>query len=161
MATEPLVMDTGPLISLGRCDAFTWVQQLPFQFLMPQAVADELTVGRQTGYPVRVPEWIEVRALTGQQSLTFITSLDPGESAVIGLALRDSIATVGLDEWRGRRAAIALGLRVTGSLGLLGRAKHLGLVPQVRPWVERLAKAGAWHDPALIQKFRAAFGEAP
>lgn len=159
MTVEPLVMDTGPLISLGRSEAFTWVQQLPFRFLIPQTVADELTVGRQAGYPVSVPDWIEIRSLASRPVLTFPTSLDPGESAVITLAIQDGVTTVGLDEWRGRRAAIVLGLRVTGSLGLLGRAKHLGLVPKVRPWVERLSKAGAWYDPALIQKFLTAFGE--
>lgn len=161
MAIELLVMDAGPLISLGRAEAFTWVRQLPFRFLIPQAVANELTVGREAGYPVSIPDWIEVRSLANGRPPTFIMPLDPGESAVISLALQDGITTVGLDEWRGRRAAIALGLRVTGSLGLLGRAKCLGLVPQVRPWVERLAKAGAWYDAALIQKFLAAFEEAP
>ncbi|MCB1919746.1 MAG: DUF3368 domain-containing protein [Candidatus Competibacteraceae bacterium] len=160
MVPEPLVMDTGPLISLGRADAFGWVRQLPFHFLIPEAVANELTVGREAGYPVSVPDWIEVRSLTGRLPLNLTTPLGAGESAVISLALQEDLTTVGLDEWRGRRAALAVGLRVTGSLGLLGRAKHLGLIHQVRPWVERLGKAGAWYDPGLIQKFLAAFGEA-
>ena len=40
--------------------------------------------------------------------------------------LEQAIRDVCIDEWRGRRAAAAIGLQVTGSLGLLGRAKSLG-----------------------------------
>jgi predicted nucleic acid-binding protein len=48
--------------------------------------------------------------------------LGAGEAAVIQLALEQGIAVVAIDERKGRRAALSVGLRVTGSLGLLGRA---------------------------------------
>jgi predicted nucleic acid-binding protein len=55
-----------------------------------------------------------------------------------------------MDEWKGRRAALALDLAVTGSLGLLGNAKKLGLVPSVRSFVERAAATGVRYHPAVI-----------
>jgi predicted nucleic acid-binding protein len=58
-----------------------------------------------------------------------------------------------IDEWRGRRAAMAVGLRVTGSLGLLGRAKRVGLIPTVRPWIEKLTTSGVYYHPELLQRF--------
>jgi predicted nucleic acid-binding protein len=47
---------------------------------------------------------------------------------------------------------------VVGTLGLLGRAKELGLVPAVRPFVEAL-QVGGWYDAAIIERFLSAMGE--
>jgi predicted nucleic acid-binding protein len=86
-------------------------------------------------------------------------ALDLGEAAVIELALDRRIEWVCIDDWKGRRTALALGLQVTGTLGLLGRAKRDGLIPAVRPWVEKLTRAGAWYDPELVRRFLVALDE--
>ena len=74
-------------------------------------------------------------------------------------SLWSAIDTVCIDEWRGRRAATAAGLRVTGSLGLLGRAKRLGLIETVRPWLMKLDAAGIHYHPDLVARFLTAIGE--
>ncbi len=48
---------------------------------------------------------------------------------------------------------------MTGSLGLFGRAKRDGLVPVVRPWIERLEVAGIPYHPDLVSRFLASLGE--
>jgi predicted nucleic acid-binding protein len=105
-----------------------------------------------------MPAWVDVVALGGPLVSATVATLDQGEAAVIQLALENGIASVCIDEWRGRRAATAAGLRVTGSLGLLGRAKRLGLIA-VRPWIAKLKTAGVHYHPELVAKFLASIGE--
>ena len=100
-----------------------------------------------------MPDWIQVIGLSTAPSLVAVKTLDPGEAAVIELAIELDIDTVCIDEWRGRRAAKAVGLKVTGSLGLLGRAKNQGLIPEVRSWVKKLIEVGAYYDSTLIRAF--------
>jgi predicted nucleic acid-binding protein len=156
---EQVVINTGPLITLGRAGALAMIEQLPIRFIAPPQVAEEIGAGAAAGHPVVLPTWVEVLALTVPLAPLACQALDAGEAAVIQLALERGIPTVCIDEWRGRRAAKAVGLRVTGSLGLLGRAKQAGLIPAVRPWVERLAAAGAHYDPELLQGFLQAMSE--
>ena len=82
-----------------------------------------------------------------------MANLDAGEAAVIEVALQLDISVVCIDELKGRRAAIALGLNVGGSLGVLGKAKKLGLINSVRPLVEKAQESGVYHDEALVERF--------
>ena len=88
-----------------------------------------------------------------------VANLGVGEASVIQLALDEEIDLVCIDERKGRRAAGAVGLRVTGTLGLLSRAKALGILSAVRPFVERLDREGEWFDRALVARVLAAIGE--
>jgi predicted nucleic acid-binding protein len=156
---ERLVVNTGPLIALGRASALDVIRQLPIAFIAPVQVADEVRAGALLGHPVTMPEWVDVVALSRSLAPVSVSALDEGEAAVIQLAIDLGIGLVCIDEWRGRRAAVAAGLKVTGSLGLIGRAKHVGLIPAVRPWIERMATAGIHFHPDLLAKFLSAVGE--
>jgi predicted nucleic acid-binding protein len=55
-----------------------------------------------------------------------LNSLDLGEAAVIQLAINENIQTVCIDEAAGRRVARLSGLSLTGTIGILLRAKKEG-----------------------------------
>jgi predicted nucleic acid-binding protein len=55
------------------------------------------------------------------------------------LALERHADLILVDERIGRRVAMALGLRVTGLLGVLAEAKRAGLIERVKPFIEDLA----------------------
>ena len=61
-----------------------------------------------------------------------------GEAEVLALALESADPVVMLDDAVGRRAAELLGIRLTGTLGLLLDAKRKGLVPTVAPVLDEL-----------------------
>lgn len=71
-----------------------------------------------------------------------LADLDRGEAEVIALAQELYADLVIIDERLARRHAKRLGLKVTGTLGVLLRAKTLGLVPAVRPLIEQLRQSG-------------------
>jgi predicted nucleic acid-binding protein len=53
----------------------------------------------------------------------------------------------------------AAGLSVTGSLGLLGKAKMLGLVPSLKPLLEKAIAEGIRYHPELVRSILEAVGE--
>ena len=156
---ERLVINTGPLIALGRVDAFDIIGRLPVIFIIPKEVADEIEAGARAGYPVAIPAWATVQPLKAAIEPLGSHLLDAGEAAVIQLAIEQRIENVCIDEWRGRRAAVAVGLSVTGSLGLLGRAKRLGLIATIRPWIDKLTACGVHYHPDLVRRFLQGIGE--
>lgn len=154
-----IVTNTGPLVALGRVGALAIVSRLPFKFTTPPQVADELAAGTRLGHPVSLPDWVEVIPLRNPLNQVSVSALDQGEAAVIQLAIEVGAHTVCIDEWRGRRAAASAGLNITGSLGLLGRAKNLGIIAAVRPYVEKLAQSGVHYHPDLLAQFLSSLGE--
>ncbi len=78
---------------------------------------------------------------------------------MIQLALEQSIGRVCIDERKGRRVALAVGLQVTGSLGLLGKAKLLGIIPELRPEIEKLKKVGIYYGDGPIREILRGVGE--
>ena len=157
---EALVINTGPIVALCLAGAMDFVGRLPLEFLAPKEVADEIAAGQRLGYRVAVPKWVSVVALEQPVGALGQSTLDAGEAAVIELAFQRRISLVAIDEARGRRAASAAGLTVTGSLGLLGQAKARGFVAAVAPYVAAMRASGVYLDDTLVRRFLAGLGEA-
>lgn len=89
----------------------------------------------------RRPGWLDVRpAPDPGRVAALLERIDLGEAEAIVLALSVPDAEVLIDEARGRREALELGLRVTGTAGVLLEAKRRGVVPAVRPLVDALIR---------------------
>lgn len=156
---ERIVINTGPLLALGRARVTGAIAKIPVEFIAPMEVQREMQRGPAAGHePVDI-SWVRFLPLKTPLSALAISSLDEGEAAVIQLALDEGEPLVCIDERKGRRAALAVGLKVTGTLGLLGRAKSLGLIPSARACVEQMVAGGDWFDPGLLARFYDAIGE--
>lgn len=159
MATEPIVINTGPLILLEKAGALDLPSRLPLQFVCPPAVLRELDAGVAKGYTVPQLPWLTMLPLKAPLSSLALATLDAGEAEVIQLALERGYRQVCLDDLRGRRVALASGLQVTGVLGLLARAKNAGIIPAMKPYCRRLMEGGAWYSPELIRRVLSGVGE--
>lgn len=108
--SERIVINSSPLIALGKMQAFDFIAQLPCEFFCPAQFEAEILNGAARGYSVAIPSWVE--AIPLQSPLTPFASiaLDDGEAALIQLALEQRISRVCIDELKGRRAALAVGL---------------------------------------------------
>lgn len=152
-ADEPIVVNTGPVIALEACGQLSLIGALHSRVVMPADVAAELARGAG-GSPsgarwASAPEWIEVLPTTGLPPPLLAAHLDPGEAAVVALALDQGISLVLIDERRGRMVARTLGLRVTGSVGVLLRAKKEGRLPSVRRCIDEMRAKGVWLSERL------------
>ena len=159
MTTE-IIVNTGPLITLAKIDALYVVGQLPFRFISPREVYEELKAGESLGYTKAEPEWLEIKSIAAPVAPMVLTSLDLGESAVIQMALERKTRWVCIDEWKARRAALSVGLDVVGVLGLLARAKKNGIVDKISPYVTRALEEGVRYHPELVNRVLTAVGEA-
>lgn len=74
--------------------------------------------------------------------LPLVTHLGDGEKEVLALGLETEDALLILDDRDARRYAQALELEITGTLGLLLRAKERGILDAVRPVLDRLQELG-------------------
>ena len=128
---------------------------------MPNEVVEEIRAG---GRGRGIETVLKSSAITRWSSLTESTaflrnSLDVGEAAVIQLALDQRIPLVCIDETAGRRLARLSGLRVTGSLGILLKAKRQGLFSHIRPCIDNMLERGIWLSPTLIDEVLRLAGE--
>jgi len=149
---ERIVINTGPLIVLSRIEALDIVGHLPYLFICPDAVRSELDKGESAGHPRIAPSWLQVIPLATEPSPIILAALDLGEAAVIHLALEKAVRIVCIDEWKGRRAALASGLKVTGVLGLLARAKSVDIIQEMTPFVGKALRSGVRYHPDLVRK---------
>ncbi|MEH1866036.1 MAG: DUF3368 domain-containing protein [Nostoc sp.] len=143
--TEIIVINTAPLISLVAALGDLDVLQLYTQVLVPFEVCQELLAGGASGFAVTEFEaatWLQKWQTPLNISPLLLNSLDLGEASVIQLALNESIKTVCIDETVGRRIARLSGLTLTGSIGILLRAKKEGYPMLMRQAIERMLNRG-------------------
>lgn len=156
---EAIVINSGPLITFSRMEAFGIIDQLPFEFVTPAEVRDELLAGHDDLLATSFVASIQVMELGATRIASLFSNLDSGEAAVIQLALEKGISNVCLDERKGRRIAASHNLSLLGSLGLLGRAKTLGIIKDIRPFIERAMSAGIYYEMNLVERFLGEFRE--
>lgn len=139
-----IVCNTTPLQYLHQAGVIGIIPALYGRILVPKAVADEIAVGLNAG--VNLPdlvslEWIEIREVRGS-SWPMPRDIHRGEAEVIALAgsLDDSLMI--LDDLAARRHAQLLGLKFTGTLGILLKAKKSGILDSVLPVVDCLEQLG-------------------
>ena len=81
-----------------------------------------------------------------------VSHLDHGEASAIALAIEAGVPIVAIDERRGRLVAREMGLAVTGSVGLLLRAKRLGFIDAVAPRLMAMRGHGIWLGESLMRR---------
>ena len=74
------------------------------------------------------PEWIDVRRADLRRADSRVLDIDPGERAAILLAQEDTNSLLLIDDAAGREEANRLGIRNTGTLGILRAAAIKGLI---------------------------------
>lgn len=77
--------------------------------------------------------------------------LGRGEAEAITLARLHADSLLLLDDHQARRAAEALGLPITGTAGILVRAKKEGMVETVGPLLHKMREQGYFLSDAVIQ----------
>lgn len=157
----PVVSNAGPLIALARIERLDLLEELFGAVVIPPAVYAEVTCNPNLpgAYVLEQASWLVVHEVSDQvavQRLRFW--LDAGESEAIALA-QELGALLLMDERRGRAAATALGLQVTGTVGILLAAKRRGYVSAVLPLLNALLAAGIRLSPRLYEEARRLAGE--
>lgn len=160
-----IVINTGPIIALvAATDSLNWLAELYRCVSIPHEVMAEISAGGPANPEAMALQAADdvVRFLEPAASISFalLQELDRGEASVIHTAIEQGIATVVIDEKAGRRIARLHGLKVTGSLGILIRAKREGIIDNLADCIARMRAKGIWISPVLTQQALASVGEA-
>lgn len=139
--------NTTPLQYLHRLRRLEGLGQFYGRVVVPVAVADELEVGRQ----LAAHSWIEVRRPPIPMPV-FPRFIHCGEAEVLALAQAAGEALVIIDDGLARAHARELGLRVTGTLGVILRAKRERQIAAVGPLLEQLRTEGFRIAPATLSE---------
>jgi hypothetical protein len=139
---EPVVSNSSPLITLATVNRLALLEVLFEQIAIPQTVYDEVVIhgeGEPGSTEVAEAEWIHTFQAKDQLAVNLLReSLDAGGSEAIVLAQELNARYILLDDALARRKARLIGLRVTGTMGIILMSKEAGLVPAVRPILDEL-----------------------
>ena len=152
--TDELVINTGPLLALiAGIGNLSFLQLLYKRVLVSFEVSEEIKAGGSTGFGLKEFEESDFlekwpKPLTINPFLR--NALDLGEASVIQLALDENISTVCIDESVGRRIARLNNLKLTGSIGVLIRAKQNGFDFSMHHAIERMQSRGIYLSQKVI-----------
>ena len=155
MPDSTIVINTGPIIALiAATGDLSLLSKLYSRVIVPREVCDEVLANGGTMFGAA--EFLATDGVERRNELLEIGSLlsqllDRGEASVVQLAFNEGIATVCIDEHLGRRVARLNGLRVTGSLGILIRAKREGHSLCISDAVSRMREAGVFLSDRVIE----------
>lgn len=140
-----VISNTSPLQYLYQASLLDLLPQIYHSIVVPQSVNRELEQGRNLGVllPVLTSlSWIDIVTVESTTAIPDDEKLGPGEKEVIALAQSEADALVLLDDGLARVRAKQLGIQLTGTLGVILKAKKLGYVKEVKPILARLDELG-------------------
>ena len=136
-----VICNTSPIQYLYQVGLLHIIPALVERLHVPPAVVEELAIGRRRGIALPDPadlEWMEIEGPASHPVLPLVTDLGAGETEVLALALEHAGALAIIDDGPARRVAEALGIKLTGTMGLLIDAKRAGLITAVAPVLDQL-----------------------
>ena len=149
-----VVTNTTPLIALTAATGHLEVlRALYSRVVVPYEVAEEIKAGGRESFGLDVFEqasWLEMSPAPLVLSPYLQNTLDRGEASVIQTAQQLGITLVCIDETIGRRVARLSNLSVTGSIGVLLKAKATGFPISLPEAINRMRERGIWLSQIVI-----------
>jgi predicted nucleic acid-binding protein len=136
-----VISDTSPLVAFAFLGLPDLLSQMLGEILIPPTVASELEQPRFgfAGTKATLIPGVIVRAPKDAAAVQrLLGEVDAGEAEALVLALEVQADLILVDDADARAAAKRLSLAVTGTVGLLLRAKQEGRVSAVRPLLDQL-----------------------
>ena len=136
-----VICDVSPIQYLHQAGLLDLLRLRYGTITIPTAVAAELREGtlRSVDLPAfETLDWMRIRQPVGRLLLPIVADLGAGEREVLALGTEEPESLVILDDGLARQYARLLKLTLTGTLGVLLKAKETGLLPSVAPVLERL-----------------------
>ncbi len=146
-----VVSNTTPIISLLKLNLLDLLKQLYLQIYIPVAVYNEIEAGKTKEFfkDLSKIDWINIIEIQDKQAVKYFLDLDSGEAEAIVLATELNADLIILDEKLGRFHAKHADLKVTGTIGVLIKAKKAGLIKDLKPLLNELTDKEVWISEKL------------
>jgi len=150
-----IVTNTTPLIALAvATGSLDILRALYDRVVVPLEVVEEILAAGSQAPGVaafRKATWLECRKNAIELPLYLRNTLDRGEASVIQTAVAEHIEKVCIDESVGRRIARLNGLVLTGTAGVLVKARQQGYPVDLPMALELMKSHGIWLGEALVR----------
>lgn len=152
----PAVSNTSPVLNLAIINRLALLREQFGEIWVPSAVIEELRLGEELPGSHAVREareagWLQVGEVKDRSLVQVLQrDLDGGEAEAIALALQMKAEWTLLDERDARKVAKSLGLRVTGLLGIVLRARREGKLPSLQAVMGELRERAGFHIDAEL-----------
>jgi len=140
-----VISNTSCLISLSRIGKLYILKDLYGEILIPPKVKEE--------FGEAIEEWIKVIDVKNEERIKLLEIyLDRGEAEVIELGMEIEDALLILDDLKARNMATELGLNITGTIGVILKAKSKNVIESAGEIFKALDKAGFRISEALVKE---------
>ncbi|SHI76442.1 hypothetical protein SAMN05443429_10489 [Cruoricaptor ignavus] len=141
-----VVSNTTPVLSLLKIGRLEILRELYGEILVPQAVFEEIEAGKNKLFyqDLSLISWVKIEEVQNKNSLAYFLDLDKGEAEAIALAVETNADLLIIDEKLGRFHAKHAGLKITGTIGVLLKAKSHGIIQQIQPLLIELRNSSTW-----------------
>ena len=147
-----VIADTSCLIVLNQIGKLSLLEKLYTKIFITQEILQEFNGS--------IPAWIKVKEVKDKKAQEILElDLDKGEASAIALCLGYKDCLLIIDERKGRSIAKKLGLQISGTLGIILKAKETGVVPSVKEILKELEKYNFWISEPLKNKILTKSGE--
>jgi predicted nucleic acid-binding protein len=151
--TERWILNSSPLIALGRIGYTDLFSKLSTDIAIPRAVADEIKAGPTDDRAYRaLLDYAHCIVDTNLSPEVLAWDLGAGETAVISYALTQPGWKVILDDAMARKCARSFELQTKGTLAVVIMAKQRGLIPSATDVLHSLLKAEFRLDEEVIRE---------
>jgi predicted nucleic acid-binding protein len=129
-----IIPDTSCLIFLDKIGELEILQKLYQKTVVTNEIAEE--------YMLPLKKWIKIESANKKLYQKILEqSVDKGEASILVLALEMENCIVSIDDLKARKTAKKLGLRLTGTLGILYKAKKAGYIQSMNKTIDKLKDA--------------------
>lgn len=156
-----VVSDTTPIISLLKIAKLELLKHIYSEIFIPVSVFEEIEAGRNRKHYRDISQlnWIRIEEIKDKRAGKYFLDLHTGEAEAIILASEISADLIIMDEKLGRYYAKHADLKVTGTLGVLAKAKELGFIKEIKPLVKELIEKDFWISEKTLEAFLILVGE--
>jgi len=148
-----VISNTTPILSFIKLNRLDILRDIYKEIIIPEAVYEELEKGKHKYYVDFSDEsWIKIFKVRNKNLINqFQDELDKGEAEAIALAIEISADLLLIDEKFGRKIAEKENIKISGTIGVLLKAKKLGIINEVKPLLYELIKKGNYYKDSFIK----------
>lgn len=158
-----IISNSTPLIALNKISKLELLQKIYKEIIIPYAVYEEVILESNTNTTnnfIKECGFIKIISIKNEEAKKmFATSLHKGEVEVMILAKELGADTCIIDDLLARKYAKYYNLKITGTIGVIIKAKELGLISEIRPIMNELISSGIYIDEKLFNKVLKIAGE--
>lgn len=130
-----IISNTSCLIVLDNIRMLDVLKELYGKVFITEEVSKE--------FGKTVPDWIEVRKVSDNKYLKLMKNfVDLGEASTIALAVETDDIVIILDDLKARKLAQKLNLKITGTIGVLIKARKRNIITSTQEVLNKLRNEG-------------------